>query len=150
MSRKILIVDDERLVRDVCQAVLKRGGFTPVVAENGLEALNLYEQMQPEIALTLSDVWMPVMDGVEFVRKIFELNPKSNVILMTGFSPYESAPEDLKRLCGVVSKPFSPSQLITAVTKCLDYQEQHYPSQHHVGPGRQHELSYRPANRVNG
>lgn len=127
-SRKILIVDDERLVRSVCDAVLKRSGFTTVLASNGLEALNLYQQWKPEIALTLSDISMPVMDGVEFVRKIFELNPTSNVILMTGFSPRETAPEDLKRLCGTVSKPFSPTQLLTAVKKCLEYQEEHHPA----------------------
>jgi DNA-binding NtrC family response regulator len=124
---KILVVDDHPSIREVCAAILAQYGFTPVLAENGLEALELYREMRSEIALILSDITMPVMGGVELVRNIFEIDTKANVILMTGFSARPVVPEDLNKLCAILQKPFSPIQLIEAVKKCLEYQEQRHP-----------------------
>jgi DNA-binding NtrC family response regulator len=124
---KILVVDDEQAVRDVCAAILARHDFIPILAQNGSQALELYQEMSSEIALTLSDIAMPIMGGLELARNIFELQPKSKVILMTGFSPEDIAPEDLKALCAVLEKPFSQSQLITAVKKCLQCENQQFP-----------------------
>ncbi len=126
---KILIVDDERLVREVCHRILTRHHADVVLCENGLEALKLYREMHSELALILCDVSMPVMDGPTFVRKVFEHNPKSNVILMTGYNPTEVTPGDLKRLCSSVWKPFSSVQLMDAVKKCLKYQIDSHPDE---------------------
>jgi CheY-like chemotaxis protein len=95
---KILVVDDHPSVREVCAVILAQYGFTAVLAENGLEALELYREMRSEIALTLSDITMPVMGGVELVRNIFAIDPNSNVILMTGFSAPLVVPEDLNKI----------------------------------------------------
>ena len=116
---KVLIVDDEPIVRDICSRVLARHNFTPLLATNGVEGLDLYRQQHREIALVISDVSMPLMDGIEFIRGVFELTPHSNVILMTGFNPGEAAAGDLQKLCVILAKPFSPPQLMEAVTRCL-------------------------------
>ncbi|MEP6717198.1 MAG: response regulator [Terriglobia bacterium] len=126
---KILVVDDEPVVRRICGAVLERNNFVPVFAENGLEALNIFHEIHSELVLILSDVSMPVMDGPTFVRKVFQHAPKSNVILMTGFNPDQATPEDLKHICSTIRKPFTPAQLMTAVNKCLEYQKETHPEQ---------------------
>jgi len=50
---------------------------------------------------------MPVMDGIEMTREMFALKPHTNVILMTGYHAETLVPEDLKRLCSLISKPFT-------------------------------------------
>jgi CheY-like chemotaxis protein len=68
---KILVVDDEQLIYRLCCAVLQKYGFQPIVAVNGLEGLDAYKKHQQEICLTLLDVSMPVMNGLEAVRVLF-------------------------------------------------------------------------------
>lgn len=120
---KILVVEDEPMVRRVCEAVLERNNFHPILTENGAEALDFYKRAMDEIVLVLSDVRMPVMNGIDMARQMFTLKPHSNVILMTGYNSESLVPEDLKRLCSTVNKPFTALQLITAVKKCLKYEE---------------------------
>jgi two-component system cell cycle sensor histidine kinase/response regulator CckA len=126
---KILVVDDEPAVLRLCGAILERSNFIAVLAENGLQALDIFHEMHSELVLIISDVLMPVMDGPTFVRKVFQHTPKSNVILMTGFDPENMPPEDLKRLCSIINKPFTPKQLIDVVNKCLEYQVEMHPEQ---------------------
>lgn len=121
---KVLVVDDEPLVRRVCEMVLERNNFQPVLMENGAQGLDYYRRSLDEIVLVLSDVGMPGMDGVEMTRKMFALKPHTNVILMTGYHAESLVPEDLKRLCSLIDKPFTAAQLITAVKKCIKYEEE--------------------------
>lgn len=120
---KVLVADDELLVREVCRAVLQKNGFVPTITSDGLEALHQYERFSDEIALVISDLTMPKLDGAAFIREIFQRNPKSNVILMTGYTPDMVAPPDLQRVCALLAKPFSHKQLLEAIQKCLKYQE---------------------------
>ena len=117
---KILVVDDEALVRSLCETVLRRNDFHPILAEDGLQGLELFREFQNEIALVLSDIKMPGMDGIAMVKQMFELKPRSKVILMSGFGPeYSSSPGDLSKVCLFIQKPFAPSQIISAVEDCL-------------------------------
>src|SRR6476620_2107981 len=122
-KKKILVVDDERVVYQLCSVVLQKHGFEPVVAHNGLEGIDTYEQCQNELCLTLLDVSMPGMNGIEVARFLFAKYAHPNVILMTGYAAADLVPEDLRRLCSVLQKPFSPQALMEAVSKCLDYEE---------------------------
>lgn len=119
----ILVVDDDPLIRSICQKVVESNGFTSVLAENGEQGLSLFRDRHDGIALVLSDISMPVMNGIDLAHAIFEIKPHSNVILMTGYTTL--VPEDLQKLCAVLYKPFTPRQLIDAIKKCLDYQAQH-------------------------
>jgi DNA-binding NtrC family response regulator len=120
---KVLIVDDQREVYAVCSAVLQKHGFEPIVAANGKEGLDAYHKFQHEICLTLLDVSMPVMNGIEAARCLFAKYSHPNVILMTGYPTADIVPEDVRRLCSVLQKPFSPQALMQAVRKCLDYED---------------------------
>jgi len=116
---KILVVEDEPTVQKVCSMVLRNHGFEPIIAENGLDGLNTYRERHAEICLTLADVSMPVLGGIEMVRCLFEMHSHVNVILMTGYSAIELIPDEVRRLCSVLQKPFTPQLLIEAVKRCL-------------------------------
>lgn len=124
---KILIVDDEPVVRNMCAAVLRNRNFEPIVTTNGLEGLAAYEEKHEEICLVISDVKMPLMGGIEMVRKLFELRSDANVILMSGANLHDLVPDEVGKLCAVLQKPFSPLNLIEAVNKCLKYDAEHHP-----------------------
>ena len=124
---KILIVEDEPLIRDLCQAFLRSQGFDPIARSNGMEGLEAYRERHEEICLVLSDISMPVMNGIDMVRKIFEIESRSNVIMMSGHNLCHLIPDEVRRLCSVIEKPFTPKRLLEAVKKCLEYDKEHHP-----------------------
>ncbi len=85
--KTILVMDDEPIVRFVCEAVIRRLGQTPILAHDGEQGLNIFGQQPHEIDLIIADVSMPKLDGIEMVRTMFDLKRHSNVILMTGYTP---------------------------------------------------------------
>jgi DNA-binding NtrC family response regulator len=121
---KVLVVDDEPLVRRVCEMVLESNNFRPIIASNGAEALDCYRRSLEEIVLVLSDIGMPIMSGIDMAREMFVIKPHANIILMTGYDAQLVVPGDLKRLCSLINKPFTAGQLIAAVRKCLNYEEE--------------------------
>jgi two-component system cell cycle sensor histidine kinase/response regulator CckA len=127
VQKKILIVDDEPMVRDLCVAALTRHQFDTITSADGLDAFSTYQARREEIWLIISDIKMPRMDGIELVRNVFDFYPQANVILMSGYGIEELAPTELARLCSVLEKPFSASQLVEAVRKCLKDDEEHHP-----------------------
>jgi DNA-binding NtrC family response regulator len=125
---KILIVDDESQVRDICALMLRHFGFDSIVAANGADGLQIYNERHEEICLVLSDVSMPQMGGIEMVRVLFDTHLHPNVIMMSGCNLSDLIPAEVKRLCSVIEKPFNAEQLIAAVKKCLNYEARHHPS----------------------
>ena len=71
--------------------------------------LNIFAERHHEITLVLSDMNLPVMDGVEMIHQIFSLQPHTNVIVMTGYQMERMLPDDLKKLCSSISKPLGSS-----------------------------------------
>ena len=82
---RILIVDDQRLLRDGLRILLELEEDMEVVgeAENGADALEKYAKLHPDVILM--DIRMPVMDGVEAIRKLHEDTPEAKVIILTTF-----------------------------------------------------------------
>jgi YesN/AraC family two-component response regulator len=79
---KILVIDDEIPTLDMLQLFLEACGFEPLLAENEVRGLALFEQEQPPIVLT--DIKMPGKDGFSVLRKIKALRPETEVIVITG------------------------------------------------------------------
>jgi DNA-binding NtrC family response regulator len=125
---KVLIVEDDRAVRDLCGLMLLHFGFDSLVAIDGIEGLQTYNDKHEEICLVLSDVAMPRTGGIEMVRILFETYPHPNVIMMSGHNLSDLIPEDVRKLCSVIEKPFTAGSLITAVKNCLNYEAEHQPS----------------------
>ncbi|MBN2280049.1 MAG: response regulator [Candidatus Marinimicrobia bacterium] len=89
MAYKLLIVDDEKEIRDSLAIRYKLKGFETLKAENGKEALRILSE--EKINIVLSDIIMPVMDGVKLIREIRNEYPMVKVIMMTGYVTLENA-----------------------------------------------------------
>jgi two-component system cell cycle sensor histidine kinase/response regulator CckA len=112
-GKKILIVEDQPNVRDLCVKTLRAHGFDSIVANNGLEGITAYREGVDEIDLVLSDISMPFMNGIEMIRNIFAVAGDAKVILMSGHNLSEVLPADLFRLCAVLEKPFTSARLVS-------------------------------------
>lgn len=94
---KVLLVDDEPLVSEIILSLLdweEEGFYYPRVAFNGRDALKMYEQEQADIIIT--DIYMPVIDGIEFCKKILKQNSQANIIILTVSEKFECVKEALE------------------------------------------------------
>ncbi len=119
-NRTILLVDDEESVREFIQMLLEGEGYQVLVAGNGEEGLALYNQYRDEIALVVSDVKMPKMDGVALYRAISAIDKDVKFIAISGFM----IPEALNQLTqwgliDIIRKPFSIEVLLQKVEAIL-------------------------------
>lgn len=110
----ILVADDEEAVRQLVAAVLQSAGHQVLTAANGLEAVALYRSYADRIGLVITDVRMPVMDGIQAFYRIRETRPDAKVIVMSGDSGDRSPGDAL-----FLSKPFTLDGLRQAVAKAL-------------------------------
>ena len=115
---KILIIDDEAIVRISCKKCLLPEGYEVDSAENGIEGLRLVESNAYDLILT--DLKMPDMDGIEFLAKIKETHPNEKVIMITGYSTTEHAEQAMRSgAYNYIEKPFTPETLVKAVKDAL-------------------------------
>jgi len=114
----ILLVEDEAMVRTVAERALTRHGYKVLTANNGEEALEIIDQGE-EIALLVSDVVMPLMDGPTMVREARKTRPDLPILFMSGY-----AEEQLRKSIDIANvaflpKPFSVQDLAEAVRNAL-------------------------------
>jgi two-component system cell cycle response regulator CpdR len=118
MSARILIVDDEPIVRNLLRDTLTGRGYDLAFAGNGVEAL---EKLEAEpFDLLLSDVVMPEMEGFELLKRAKKVFPDLRVIILTGFSREHDISDFL--LYGAdeyLTKPFQVQELLAAVEQVL-------------------------------
>jgi two-component system cell cycle sensor histidine kinase/response regulator CckA len=120
-TETILLVDDEEMVRALGQAVLELCGYTMLMAEDGVQALEVYQAHRGEIPLVVLDVIMPQMDGRECLRRLRELDPRVRVLISTGYTVRGLAQELVAEgALGVVEKPFRIRDFAVAVRAALD------------------------------
>jgi DNA-binding NarL/FixJ family response regulator len=115
---RLLLVDDQRLMRDGLRTLLELESDFEVVGEakNGAEALEAYRQHSPDVILM--DIRMPVMDGVEATRRLREADPASKVIILTTFDDNEYVFEGLRAgALGYLLKDVSGDELADAIRK---------------------------------
>ncbi|MGD8844936.1 MAG: hybrid sensor histidine kinase/response regulator [Desulfobacteraceae bacterium] len=115
----ILLVDDEQDIRDVLQLALVDAGHQVVIAENGEEALARYTETQPPIVIT--DIKMPVMDGIELLKNIKQLNSETEVIMITGHGDMDLAIRSLKyKATDFITKPINVDALEIALRRARE------------------------------
>ena len=123
---RILLAEDEPILRVTVAEALRKEGWSVDTAEDGQRALTLFEEHLHGIVLT--DLVMPRLDGLELLQRIKKLNPSSTVILMTAFASIESAVETMREgAADFIVKPFTISQLfgrLNAVCTFRQLQEQ--------------------------
>ncbi len=120
-TEHILVVDDEKEIRETCRMMLAHLGYTITTSGNPQEVLSLIEQAQPRIDLVITDQTMPKMTGNELTGEIRRLHPDIPVILCTGYS--DRLNSDVAReagACDLLMKPVDLRGLSTAVRAALD------------------------------
>lgn len=116
----VLIVDDEKRVRQVCVQMLSQEGYDVDQAENAQVGLKKVEKRHYDIILL--DLLMPGMSGLEALVQIRALHPDTVVIVITGYATLDHAVEAMKNgAFDFVSKPFSPQDLRLVVTKAIEH-----------------------------
>jgi DNA-binding NtrC family response regulator len=120
-SETILIVDDHETIWDFLIDVLQKLGYCVLLAENGLDAVEIYRSNPSEIDLVLLDMIMPKSGGHETFLKLKAIDPQVKVLLSSGFVN-EKAVEDLlaQGACGFLPKPHRLPVVAKAIRDVLD------------------------------
>jgi len=119
MSASILIVDDEESILTSLSSILQDEGHEVTVVKNGVEALRVYTMDPPD--LMLLDIWMPEMDGMETLRRVRELVPTAQVMMMSGHGSIETAVKAIKLgAYDYIEKPLSLENVTLRVKHALD------------------------------
>lgn len=117
----ILFVDDEKLVVDVGEQILKELGYNVLVARGGKEAIEIYKKNHDQIDLIILDMIMPDMSGGKTFDKIRKIDSQIKVLLSSGYSINGQATQILKRGCnGFIQKPFSLQNLSRKISGILE------------------------------
>ena len=116
---RILIVDDEEVLRDVLETLLAREGFAVLLASSGEESLSMLDT--EEIDLVILDIMLPGISGIDTLRSIRLSNPSLPVIVITAFSSIDGAIEAMKLgAFHYIPKPFQNEEVVITVNKALE------------------------------
>jgi CheY-like chemotaxis protein len=119
--RKILVIDDDSLVRDTIVRILERKDYQVIVASDGRRGLRMFHSEQPDLVIT--DIIMPEAEGIETIREIRREVPDAKIIAISGGSRIGNM--DFLDVAGklgaseVLPKPFDPVDLVNLVSRCL-------------------------------
>jgi DNA-binding NtrC family response regulator len=119
VSRKVLIVDDDIAMAQMCAKLVRRQGHTPMVAHSCGQALAIVRE-NTDMDAVLSDIQMPNTSGIELLAQLQELDAHLPVILMTGYANVVSSVEALSLgAIDYLSKPFDAETLICSLERAF-------------------------------
>ena len=122
MKQVILIIDDEEKIRSVLSKIVDQLDLIPLTARDGLEALNLLQS--EKIDLIITDLMMPQMDGLTFIVKSREINPKIPIAAISGYGDVKNATLALTRgAFNFITKPFTIKEVENIIRKGLRLRE---------------------------
>lgn len=117
----VLLVDDNKNVLDTGEKMLNRLGYEVLLAVDGQEALEIYNENQDKIDIVLLDMVMLGMGGGEAYDRMKEINPQVKVLLVSRYGIDGQATEILKRGCNAfIDKPFDMERVSRAIRRILD------------------------------
>jgi len=120
-TETVLLVEDDAQVRTLSQEILRRSGYTVIVAHDGIDALGKAKQFEGPIDLLLTDVVMPVMGGSELAERLSVVRPQMKVLCMSGYTPEGITRHDvLGRAVTFIQKPITPARLGAKIREVLD------------------------------
>jgi DNA-binding NtrC family response regulator len=119
---KILIVDDEKKMRHILQIILEQKGYRTEQASNGSEALELIKKYH--YAMVITDLKMPVMDGLELIREIKKIDPDYPVVVLTAYGSIDSAVDAIREgAIDYITKPFEEEKILLTVQRSIRFSE---------------------------
>jgi len=116
---RILVAEDEETLRNLVVRALAQDGHEVVAASDGAEALELLVRNQGRFDLLLSDIRMPLMDGVTLARAAAHDNPDLVILLMTAYADQRQRAGLDARIHDVITKPFTLAEIKVAVNEAL-------------------------------
>ena len=117
---RVLIADDEEAVRSLIARALQMDGHATVTAQDGAEALEILARESGAFDLLLTDIKMPLMDGIALALASARDFPSLTILLMTGFADQRERATGLNAIVhDVITKPFSVADIRNAVTQAL-------------------------------
>ena len=119
----VLVIDDEPAVRQITQQTLEAFGYRVMVAMDGADAVAIYAQRGGEIAVVLTDMMMPVMDGPSTIRVLRKMNPAVRIIAASGLDA--NAHGVGLGLSHFLPKPYAADRLLTMLRQVLSDSAQH-------------------------
>jgi UDP-3-O-[3-hydroxymyristoyl] N-acetylglucosamine deacetylase len=123
MDKKVLIVDDEERIVQSIAGVLEDEGFRVAKAKSGEEAIKVFQQEEPDV--TLLDIWMPGMDGIEVLKRLKWIAPECQVIMISGHATISTAMTAVKLgAFDFIEKPLSLDLLLMTIHRAFDHQKE--------------------------
>ncbi len=122
MKGNVLVVDDEQIVLRSCERILIPEGYEVNTASTAKEAIGLLGNNSYDLIIT--DLQMPEMNGLEFMKQVRTKDPDINIVVITGYPSQESIKESLDlRIIDYLPKPFSPVLLLEVVNKGVEFKK---------------------------
>ena len=118
MAQNILVVEDDRLNRELLSKVLRQEGYQVLEAGDGDIALKILQVLPCDLVIT--DFLMPMLNGIEFVDQLRSLQPQVPVIFITGYLSAISDKKIVDEVAEILAKPFEPSVLRSSVRRLLE------------------------------
>ena len=120
MAKNIMICDDAAFMRMMIKDILTKNGYNVVgEAENGLKAVEKYQETKPD--LVLMDITMPEMDGIQALKKIKQADPNASVVMCSAMGQQAMVIESIQSGArDFIVKPFQPDRVLEAVKKAVE------------------------------
>jgi CheY-like chemotaxis protein len=116
----VLVVDDEDNVRQITEMTLQCFGYNVLVASSGAEAVASYAARKDDIAVVLTDMMMPSMDGAALIRVLTQINPRVKIIAASGLDSNRVIAKDAApSVCGYLPKPYTAQVLLETLQNVL-------------------------------
>lgn len=116
----VLVVDDEDAIRQITRSTLETFGYKVLTASDGTEAVALYAEHRNEVAVVLTDMLMPFMDGPATIRALQKMNPEVKIIAASGLTAGHKAGEtSLEGVKIFLGKPYTAERLLKALAEVL-------------------------------
>jgi two-component system, cell cycle sensor histidine kinase and response regulator CckA len=120
-TETILLVDDDKRIRDIAQEMIKMGGYKVIEASSGEEALETYAAHRDEVSLVILDLIMPGMGGKRCLEELLRIDPDSKVLFASGYSSNGLIVDETGTGArGFVRKPYDAKEILTAIRGVLD------------------------------
>ncbi|MFB6186685.1 MAG: chemotaxis protein CheY [Halobacteriaceae archaeon] len=119
MASSVLLVDDSEFMRNLLREILEEDHDIVGEAENGVEAVNLYEEHQPD--LVMMDIVMPIQNGIEATAEIKSTDPDAAVVMVTSVGQEEKMKEAVKAGAdGYITKPFQKPNVLDEIDSIVE------------------------------
>lgn len=115
----VLVVDDEEAVREITRTTLEAFGYSVVIASDGTDAIGKYAGQKDDIALVITDMMMPYMDGAATILALRKMNPNVKILAVSGLAQDGRIAQDQRHI-GFLQKPYTSQKLLQSIRNLLD------------------------------